>query len=536
MQPQASDSLAAWPAEIVAPHGILVLSGYGLDVRVWRGRLRVADGIGRDRREALVHRATGRLRRLVVLGHTGAISLEAVRWLVDVGAAYLQIDADGRVLAAFGPRGTDRPSLRRAQALALDAPVGVDIARRLIAAKVAAQASALAAGRELLAVTDETVATMRDAAARLHVAASRDDVRLAEAQAAAAYWSAWATVPVRFARRDADRVPAHWRTVGSRSSPLTGGPRLAANPANALLNYLYALLEGEASVAARIVGLDPGMGVLHADQPNRDSLACDLMEPIRPVIESDVLRLLAARPFAAADFYETREGACRITPPLARQLAEESGDLVRGAGQVAEDVARLLEARPAWQRPLPTHLSGRNRSAGRATSAPTAPRAVAAVPPARACLWCGAPLRGQRKTCRGACERAVQAENTARFAEVGARVLQEHRRSGASDQWTEASRERLGEVETARIREARAWQREGRWPTDMGAFKREILPTLADVSAGALARSTGLSVGYCRRIKKGLVVPHPMWWERLVARNETSRGDTDGAPATIHDR
>jgi CRISPR/Cas system-associated endonuclease Cas1 len=39
---------------------------------------------------------------------------------------------------------------------------------------------------------------------------------------------------------------------------LTGGPRLAANPANAVLNYIYALLEGEATLAARLVGLDPG--------------------------------------------------------------------------------------------------------------------------------------------------------------------------------------------------------------------------------------------------------------------------------------
>lgn len=38
-------------------------------------------------------------------------------------------------------------------------------------------------------------------------------------------------------------------------------------------------------MAARVVGLDPGMGVLHADQPNRDSLAADLMEPIRPLVD-----------------------------------------------------------------------------------------------------------------------------------------------------------------------------------------------------------------------------------------------------------
>ncbi len=81
----------------------------------------------------------------------------------------------------------------------------------------------------------------------------------------------------------------------------------------------------------------------------------------------------------------------------------------------------------------------------------------------------------------------------------------------------------LREVETTRIQEARAWQREGRWPPDMTAFEREILPGLADVSAGALARRTGLSVGYCRRIKKGLVVPHPTWWERLTAHGTTGR-------------
>ena len=80
------------------------------------------------------------------------------------------------------------------------------------------------------------------------------------------------------------------------------------------------------------------------------------------------------------------------------------------------------------------------------------------------------------------------------------------------------SRDQLGQVETTRIREARTWQREGRWPTDMSAFARETLPTLADAPVGELARRTGLSVGYCRRIKKGLVAPHPMWWERLQAQ------------------
>jgi CRISPR/Cas system-associated endonuclease Cas1 len=161
MRTQATLSLAAWPSDLTPPNGVLVLSGYGLAVRVWRGRLRVADGIGHDRLERLVHRATGRLRRLVVIGHTGSVSLEAIRWLADVGAGYLQLDADGRVLAAFGPQGADRPGLRRAQARALDTPLGDEIARRLIAEKVAAQADTLVALDAIRPIPDEAIDALR---------------------------------------------------------------------------------------------------------------------------------------------------------------------------------------------------------------------------------------------------------------------------------------------------------------------------------------------------------------------------------------
>ena len=173
-----------------------------------------------------------------------------------------------------------------------------------------------------------------------------------------------------FARRDADRVPPHWRTFGARTSPLTGSPRLAGNPANALLNYLYAILEGEATIAARIVGLDPGIGLLHADQLNRDSLAADLMEPVRPLVDRYVLRLLTERSFAAADFYETRQGVCRVTPPLARELAGDVGRVGprRGSRRRGRRAAPGARTRAAARR-IPTPVSGRNRSAGRGRDA-----------------------------------------------------------------------------------------------------------------------------------------------------------------------
>src|SRR5262245_58729466 len=81
-------------------------------------------------------------------------------------------------------------------------------------------------------------------------------------------------------------VPNHWLSFGTRHSPLTGGPRLAVNPANALLNYTNAVAESECRLAASACGLDPGLGFLHTDTANRDSLALDLIETIRPAIEA----------------------------------------------------------------------------------------------------------------------------------------------------------------------------------------------------------------------------------------------------------
>ena len=79
-------------------------------------------------------------------------------------------------------------------------------------------------------------------------------------------------------------------------SPLTGSPRLAVNPPNAILNYLYALLESESRLAAAALGLDPGIGVLHVDTPARDSLACDLMEAVRPQIDGFLIDWVTREP------------------------------------------------------------------------------------------------------------------------------------------------------------------------------------------------------------------------------------------------
>jgi hypothetical protein len=147
-------------------------------------------------------------------------------------------------------------------------------------------------------------------------------VRLIESQAARLYWRSWSDLPIHWPRKDERRVPEHWKRFGSRISPLTHSPRLAANPPNGLLNLLYSVQQSESTLAASAMGLLPEIGLLHADAPNRNSLSCDLMEVCRPKVDAFVLNWLQSEPLRKSDFWEDRNGNCRIGSLLAIKLCE----------------------------------------------------------------------------------------------------------------------------------------------------------------------------------------------------------------------
>ena len=96
----------------------MTLYGYGISVHVDRGHLVLKDGIGSDRSEGRFARVGHGLRRLVVIGSDGFVSLAALRWLADQNAAFIMLERDGSVLATTGPVRSSDSRLRRAQALA----------------------------------------------------------------------------------------------------------------------------------------------------------------------------------------------------------------------------------------------------------------------------------------------------------------------------------------------------------------------------------------------------------------------------------
>jgi CRISPR-associated protein Cas1 len=353
-------------AELIVPcHGVVTLFGYPILVRVDRNHLLLEDGIGPNRRYARLSRVGHGLKRLVVIGSDGMISLAALRWLADQDASFVMLERNGKVLAVTGPVRPSDAKLRRAQALAHSSGAALRIAREPISQKLTAQ-ERVARHKLLDTTTADAISHFRD---DLPAADSMASIRLIEAQGAGLYWGSWRTLPVNFPKKDVRRVPEHWCSFGARISPLSGSPRLAANPANAILNYLYALLESEARLAAAALGLDPGLGVLHVDASHRDSLALDILEPIRAQVDAYVIDWITRQPLRREWFYEERDGNCRLMGSFAKKLSETALTWGRAVAPVAEWVAQALwsfAGKSAKKGPiLPTRLTQRHRSEGR---------------------------------------------------------------------------------------------------------------------------------------------------------------------------
>jgi CRISPR-associated endonuclease Cas1 len=476
--------------------GILTLTGYGLRVAVERGHLVVEDGIEPDRRRRRFSRAERGLKRLVIIGHSGTVTLDALQWLHDVGIELVHLGHDADLLVTTGPVGADLPKLRRAQATAALSGVALVIAKDLIADKLAGQEGVLHQ------IPSSEVSRKRIAATRAAVpeAATDEQLRRMEMTAARTYWDSWDQVEVRFTTPGRSRIPEHWNHFGSRLSLISGTGRRASNPANAILNYLYAILEAEARLAAMAVGLDPGLGLFHADTRSRHSLACDLMEPVRPAVDAFLLDLLRQRRFNRRAFFEVRDGGCRLLPLLTRELSRTASEWARKVAPVAERVATKLLAAKGPAGPGET-LEGRWRSKKRPERFPTPltgwNRKVGQAGPNG-----GPSHQDQRRT-----DLTRSLEPVPGLAVVASSIGEANKRRALTEshptiRWEE---EQLPPVPDLDARD----------PVSRRRFVKELLPHLRRLTTSELAEATGLSKGYCARIRLGSSIPNPRHWEAL---------------------
>lgn len=515
-RPERSDDHEASQAALRATFGrdaidpsIAVADGRGVKVTVDRGHLLVADGLGRHRRERRFPRADRKLRRLVVVGRSGFVNLEAIRWCEAVGVALVVLDDGAVVLTSAGP-GVDDARLRRAQATAWGTPVGLAVALDLLGRKLVASADTC----YLLPTPRPDVAsTLLALADTMSGVGTIDEARQLEAVGAALYFEAWAGLAIRFAAGDDERFPAHWHSFAGRRSPLTAGSgnRKAADPINALANYLYALAEVECRLAALAVGLDPGLGVLHADHKARDSMALDLIEPVRPHVEGYLLRLLVERTFRRLDFAELPDGTVRVNPPLSHELAETMPAWAQVVAPVAERAAHTFAAAAAGKVVRSTPLTRSHHRHRQGKGAPA--RKLPGIAPT--CRRCGRELALSRATYCPTCWSVVRREQQ-RVASAAAAEASRARaaagvRSPAHDD--EAEARRLASLRAALRR--RAVEQGAGWTPE--TFDAVVLPALAGVDIAKIMTATGVSRSAASRWRSGQLRPAPAKWAALAS-------------------
>jgi CRISPR-associated endonuclease Cas1 len=426
------------------------------------------------------------------------VSLAAIRWLADQDAAFVMLDRIGKVLATTGPVRPSDARLRRAQSLAHQSGAALQIVRELICQKLAGQQQ-LVTGRLNNSEAAQAIAQAREG---VNTAKTVRDIRQFESMAAQAYWFAWRAVPVNFPNADARKVPEHWKSFGTRVSPVSGSPRCAVNPPNAILNYLYAVLESESRLALAAVGLDPGLGFLHVDSRTRDSLACDLMEPVRPEVDAYVFDWISHQLLKREWFFEQRDGTCRLMGLFAVRLSETARTWGHAIAPFAEWVARTLWTtipKPGNRLGPATPLTGDHRREGRGGG--YARPAISPPQFPNVCRGCGASISRRNIHC----------------ASCGAAHSKEEFDRGRLAAQTPESRDRRSATQRAHVLAIRAWHpsAEFAW-LDKKTYVSRIQPHLASLAISVLQSALGISEPYAAFIRSGSRVPHPRHWPTLA--------------------
>ncbi len=176
----------------------------------------------------------------------------------------------GRYLGQLDSSSATGTALRRIQYAASDNyDERLSVARKIVAGKISNQ-RALVKRYSNPSEKPPALARLAEFKTLAETAPKIDQLLGLEGAAAKEYFAAFREV-----------LPPGWEFPGRRRRPAT-------DLINAMLSYGYACLTGEAVGALAAVGLDPGIGLLHADA-NRPSLALDLIEEFRPLIVDTVV-------------------------------------------------------------------------------------------------------------------------------------------------------------------------------------------------------------------------------------------------------
>jgi CRISPR-associated protein Cas1 len=221
---------------------LLLLNGHGINMHVDGAKLYIKDGrfsTTEEPQEYIFSPKRIDIDGIIIYGKSGNLTLEAIRWLIKHNVQVSILDWNGKLLTTMHPP-----------------EINFDVSDGLTKLKD------VKSTREILGV---------------------------EGTLAGKYWIEFSkAVPKEY--DFCNRIDQFRRAMGS------------GDMVNTMLNYGYALLESECLRAINSVGLDTHVGFLHEMTPSKNSLAYDLQEPFRFLVDLAVISLVESGAMETKDF------------------------------------------------------------------------------------------------------------------------------------------------------------------------------------------------------------------------------------------
>jgi CRISP-associated protein Cas1 len=320
----------------------LVLTGHGLSLRVEKGSLLVCDGHTHfpaiQRKWRFFPAALDVPPAIVVLDGSGDITLDAIDWLATQGIPLIRLRWNGRFASVLTSGGQAASASKvHWQQMTRDNPrARLAFAANLVREKAENSLQTLEEYIPPSPLRDQACAKLAYRAKLLRRKPPRTFSSLLgfEGAIASDYFHVWTGIPLKWKALKQFPIPEEWSKYRSRIA-LRYGIRLRGNgggynrgathPVNAMLNYAYSVLIARLQIRLVADGYDPTLGIMHQKKQFRGispAFALDHMEPMRPVVDRAVLRLINEMTFTGSDFSIQRDGVCRLNPELARRVAQ----------------------------------------------------------------------------------------------------------------------------------------------------------------------------------------------------------------------
>lgn len=288
----------------------LLLNGHGISFKVEKAKLLIKDGrysINEELKEYVFRPKKIPYDNIIIYGRSGDISIEAIRWLIKHNVAITILNWDGKLLTTILPPESVQVKTKFEQYSSYrDSSLRLELAKKFIEAKFARSKILL----EWLKLRYNKIEyDFSKEEESLERALTFNEILLIEARVAGEYW-----------KQLIKAIPEKYEFDKRQYKDTPYG---ASDQVNCMLNYGYAILESECLRAINIVGLDPHVGFLHEMKMGSKSLAYDLQEPFRFLIDLAVISAIEKNKIDNKDFIRTENYNLRLRPSGAKKLMEE---------------------------------------------------------------------------------------------------------------------------------------------------------------------------------------------------------------------